>query len=197
LRYCAYLFAIVLLIAATACEEKELREIAVEAPLAEFKVWGDEAYMEAVEGVQLEELVDVRPLSVAGLSPGGPIDEVRGILGKPDYQSTTRQGRDTVFGYRTANGNIEIIRQEVDSEEYEGVHWLTTYVPLREARPLHLAIENALHSAGELRSAVVMAGDHGADRAEISLRNHRIERIRWYRVDLSTPAGDPALVGTN
>ena len=173
-------------IVVTACSDELPREVSVEtpveAPLAKLEVWGHEAYIDAAKGVRLEDLVDISPLRSAGLSPGETLDEVRAILGEPNYRSTSRQGRDLVFGYRTDKGRIEIIRQEVESEDYEVVHWLTTYVPLPNARPLHPALEEAIRDLRDLRSAVVMAGEHGADRAGITWRDQRIQRIRWYRV---------------
>lgn len=115
--------------ASAACSSEESRVVA-RAPLDYIEVNSlGEAWVHTEPRTDLEELVSVEPLRTAGLYPGITAEEAETLLGATDFVTTEHSGRDQIFGYHSSGDTLEIVKQHVASEGFEGDRWFLRYRP--------------------------------------------------------------------
>jgi hypothetical protein len=104
----------------------------------------------------------------------------KALLGAPDQISTESKGRDTVYVYCRENGNIELVMQRLDSEEFKGAKWLLRWRPGNTRPESHLpreVLENLPEVVGA--KAVYLLCEDGM--VGIALDESRVDAVLWLR----------------
>jgi hypothetical protein len=89
----------------------------------------DETLLYARPGLKLSDIVSTEPFVERGLRPGMSVTQVVRLLGQPDFLTHDRDGRDQVFGFESASGAFEVVKQHVSSEGAEVDRWFLRYRP--------------------------------------------------------------------
>jgi hypothetical protein len=147
------------------------------APLTKISHFGgNDFFIEARHGVLLADLVDLEAFQ--DLKPGMSFDQVREVLGEPQF-AFQEYRRDDVLAFSTRfDGRIEVVRQTVSSEGYEGERWFLRFGLLQPCAPCYVKppIWDVVPVQPERLSLSVSTDD---GQVVLDLEEKRLVRIWW------------------
>lgn len=124
------LFTLILLLIATMAScygDWVSQEAAYPLAKIEYLSPAREVFVHAEQGVRMGSLVSLQPFVMSKMRPGISAEEASKLVGEPDFVTNERGGYDEVFGFEAQGGMIEVVRQRVESEGYEGDRWLLRF----------------------------------------------------------------------
>jgi hypothetical protein len=154
------------------------QERQLSAPLDKIRRHGENEYFIAsLPGVALSDLVDLAMFHE--LAPGFSFDQVEAILGPPLLVFKSDRRDDGSAFASSFEGRIEVVRQVVSSEGYEGERWFVRFTPRVPCSPCYIkrSIWQAIPDSSEGTSIYVSA-DNGQVKLEIDEKK-RLVRIWW------------------
>jgi hypothetical protein len=114
---------------------------ALQPPLQDLRFHSKrEVFVHSAPHVGLADLCDLSMFG--GLWPGMTAQEARAILGSPERVYQEHKGLNTVFAFPRERGIIEVLKQRVESEGFEGFNWYLRWRP--QGRSHKVGLDSAI-----------------------------------------------------
>lgn len=138
----------------------------------------DEIFVSAAESVPLASLVNLSAFE--GLRPGTTASEAQAMLGRPQRVFQQYRGHNTVYVFPGTGGAIELLKQKVDSEGFEGIRWFLRWRPVDRNPKTHLRPE-ILAALPDLRTIASLGIESDDGKASLELEDGLVSSILWLR----------------
>jgi hypothetical protein len=138
----------------------------------------DEVFVGAAPNVSLSRLVGLSAFD--GLRPGITAEEAQAIVGPPQRVYQQYGGRDTVYAFPRQAGVVEIFKQAVDSEGFEGFRWFLRWRPVDRNPRSHLSSE-LLAVLPDLAVITSLHIDSEDGKVTVELDDGLVSAILWLR----------------